>query len=196
MNLITRLWRELWENPRQGRFIKPLLAINFLGSIYGYIWYKGQLSETPAAVWLFVPDSPLATTFFALVMFLALYGICNNFLGALAFTACIKYGLWAVALITHYWYSGGEVRPEEAMLWLSHLGMALEGWIFLRFLRVTGGVAMGIVLWMGINDFVDYAGGLHPYLFMPGQLGLAAASALGLTFMLGLALIIKSRRRA
>lgn len=195
MNLVIRLWRELWENPRQAKFIKPLLAINFLGSIYGYYWYKQQLSETPVTAWLFVPDSPLATTFFTLMMVLALFGIHNNLLGVLAFSACIKYGLWAVTLITHYWIAGGEIRFEEAMLWVSHLGMALEGWIFLRTLRVTPGVTVGVALWMSVNDFVDYAFELHPYLFMPGQLAFAAASAMVLTLTLSLVLVSNTRRR-
>lgn len=195
MNLVTNLWRELWKDPRRAKFTGPLLVINFLGSIYGYYWYKQQLSETPVTVWLFVPDSPLATTLFALAMALALCGIRSNLLGALAFTACIKYGLWAVALITHYWIAAGEIRLEEAMLWVSHLGMALEGWLFLRTLRITPGIAVGTALWMGINDFVDYTFELHPYLFMPGQLFLAALSAMVLTLILSLVLVGISRRR-
>lgn len=40
-----------------------VLAINFLGTVYGYYWYLPQLLETPARFLIFVPDSPTATFF-------------------------------------------------------------------------------------------------------------------------------------
>lgn len=44
-----------------------LFIVNFLGTIYGYIWYGNQLEFTAANYphWLlpFVPDSPTASLF-------------------------------------------------------------------------------------------------------------------------------------
>jgi uncharacterized membrane protein YpjA len=194
MHPIT-LWRELWVNPWQKKFIIPLLIINFLGSIYGYYWYGGQLAETPLIVWLFVPDSPLATTLFTIMAALWLLGGRSSLPAALACAACIKYGLWAVVLITDFWSSGGNIFPTEVMLWLSHLGMALEGWLFLRRLRVAVWAGAGIAAWMGLNDFIDYYFGLHPYLFLPGQFGLALAAAVIMTLALSFMLLAHNARR-
>ncbi len=188
------LWRELWINPWQKRFIIPLFMINFLGSIYGYCWYSGQLAETPLSVWLFVPDSPLATTLLTIMAVLWLLGYRSSLLAALAGTACIKYGLWAVMMITDFWASGGGVFPTEVMLWLSHLGMALEGWLFLRRLRVTLVTGAGIAAWMALNDIMDYSFGLHPYLFLPGQFNLALATAVIMTFALSFLLLVFNAR--
>lgn len=44
-------------------FLYALLLFNVFGTIYGYIWYGEQLSETPAQFLIFVPDSPTASLF-------------------------------------------------------------------------------------------------------------------------------------
>ncbi len=183
------LWRELWKNPWQKRFLIPLLVINFFGSIYGYYWYSGQLSETPFKVWLFVPDSPLSTTLFALMAALFLLGIRSSVIGAVACATCIKYGLWAVVLITHYWFSGGEIALTEVFLWLSHLGMVLEGWIYLRALRVAPVQGAGVSAWLILNDLADYYYQLHPYFYMSGQFAIALVTALIMTALTSLRLI-------
>lgn len=189
------IWRELWLNPWQKRFVIPLVIINFLGSLYGYYWYSGQLAETSVSWWLFVPDSPLATTLFTLMAALWLLGNRSSLFAALACIACIKYGLWAVVLITDFWASGGGVFPTEVMLWLSHLGMALEGWLFLRRLKVTLAAGAAIAAWMALNDIVDYVFGLHPYLFLPGQFGLALITAVSMTLTLSLLPLVYNTRR-
>lgn len=187
------LWRELWKNPWQKRFLIPLLVINFFGSIYGYYWYGGQLSETPPAVWPLVPDSPLSTTLFALMAGLFLLGLRSGAIGALACATCIKYGLWAVVLITDYWLSGGEIALTEVFLWLSHLGMALEGWIYLRTLRVAPVQGAGVLAWMILNDLADYRYQLHPYFYMSGQFALALSTAVIMTALTGLRLLFSAR---
>lgn len=49
------------------RFLLLLFTINFLGTIYGYYWYRSQLSLTPDIFLVFVPDSPTASLFFTIV---------------------------------------------------------------------------------------------------------------------------------
>ena len=188
------LWREFWKAPRQPRFIVPLLVINVLGSAYGYFWYREQLAETPFYLWPFVPDSPLSTTLFAAALLLHLCGADKTMFQVLACTVSIKYGIWAVIMITHYWSSGGPVAPTETMLWLSHLGMAAEGAIFLRTYRFQINVVMITGAWMLVNDLMDYGAGLHPYLFMAGQDTLARFSAFALTILLAGVLAYSGRR--
>ena len=200
MDWIKDLWRSFIKNPWQPRYAVPLVLINAAGSVYGYYWYAGQLSATALKWWPFVPDSPLSTTMFALVLLLSLLGVQNALLGLLAFTGCVKYGLWAVILISEFWAGGGPVRFTEAMLWASHLGMAAQGAIYLGSYLSPGAGSRGFggpvlaaaAVWMLLNDFLDYYFGIHPYLYHPGQLLLGAASALGLSVLLILSLKILS----
>ena len=55
-----------WIYPILGNrsFLWLLLIINVFGTIYGYVWYKWQLVETPTIFLPFVPDSPTASLFF------------------------------------------------------------------------------------------------------------------------------------
>lgn len=182
----------LLEDPCQEWFLLTLTAVNLMGSIYGYYWYAGQLASTPFIWWPFIPDSPLATTLFALALLLAYYRRENGALRLIAAAAVIKYGLWAVVVISDYWLAGAPLTAVEAGLWLSHLGMLIEGGLFLRHWPATRRQLPLVVLWLGLNDFIDYGLGLHPYLFSPGQeaLALAAAASLSLGLILYLVWII------
>lgn len=172
-------------DPWQPRYLLMLLAVNVPGSVYGYYWYSGQLAETPVRLWPFVPDSPLSTTLFSLVLVLALLGCRNLFLTLLAMATCVKYGLWAAVVIIDFWLGGGAPGWETMMLCLSHLGMAVQGVIYLRsglFISSSPGRAAALVAaWILLNDFMDYQFDLHPYLYYSGQEPVAAVSALGLS---------------
>ncbi|WP_406677608.1 DUF1405 domain-containing protein [Moorella sp. ACPs] len=174
----------LWEAPYQNWFLVTLAVINLLGSIYGYYWYREQLASTPLIWWPFTPDSPLATTLFGLALIMACYRRESGLLRVVAAAAVIKYGLWAVVIISDYWLSGAPVTVVEAGLWLSHLGMMVEGFLFLRHWSVSSRQLALVVLWLGINDFVDYGLGMHPYLFSPGQESLALVTAITLSLAL------------
>lgn len=190
-----RLIKSLWHNPWQPQFMAGLVIINILGSIYGYYWYRNQLQETPVYFWPLVPDSPLSTTLFALALLCALLGWRFSTLQAVAVTACIKYGIWAVALITHYWAHGGEVRFTEIMLLLSHLGMAAQAVWFLRRMTVLLKGALAAAAWMMLNDAVDYLLNLHPYFFAENQFGFAAAGAVLLTIVLSADMLMRVQKR-
>ena len=181
MEQVTRLWRDFWHDPWQARFTIPLIVINAVGSAYGYYWYREQLAGTPLYYWPFVPDSPLSATLFAVALLLSLAGSGSILYRAVALTASIKYGIWAMVMISHYWLNSGPLELTEAMLWLSHFGMALQGLIYLKTLRLDRRVILLTAFWMVLNDLMDYGMGLHPYLFTEGQAQLALVSAVGLT---------------
>jgi uncharacterized membrane protein YpjA len=193
LGLVLDLWKDFWRDPWQRRFTLPLVIINALGSAYGFYWYHEQLAATPIRLWLFVADSPLASTLFTLALLIRGSGALRRLFQVIAFTAAIKYGLWAIVIITQFWVDYGQVGPTEVMLWASHLGMAVEGVIFLKtmqFSRVAAGVTL---LWMLPNDLLDYCAGLHPYLFAPEQEVLALATALLLTVLITAGLLILRR---
>ncbi len=196
MSVIIELWRDFWRDPWQPRFAIPLVVINLLGAGYGYYWYHEQLAATPVLFWLFVSDSPLSATLFALALLLRGNSPLKLLFQVIAFTAVIKYGLWAIAIITHYWALYGNVGYIEIMLWVSHLGMAAEGIIFLKTLRFERVIGYIAGLWMLINDIMDYAARLHPYLFAAGQERVALLTALLLTVGITCGLVMRRQRKS
>lgn len=193
MDLILKLWRDFWRDPWQPRFVIPLVFINLLGSLYGYYWYHGQLSTIPYYLWIFVSDSPLSTTLFALALLMRGNGLLRRLFQVVAFTATIKYGIWAVVIITHYWALYGNLEYTEIMLWLTHLGMAVEGIIFLKTLQFERVIGYISGMWMLLNDIMDYYAGLHPYLFAEGQELAALVTALVLTVFITSGLLLFQR---
>lgn len=171
------------------RFLTVLFLINAGGAASGYLWYARQLAATPWYYWPFVPDSPLSATLFALALFSFLSGRRGagwQFLALVASAWIIKYGLWAMGIITGYWLAPATPTLIEWALWLSHLGMVAEGCLYLPFLAVSRRQAFGLTLWLVLNDYIDYGLGQHPYLFLPQQETLALALAIALTSGLSL----------
>ena len=76
-----------------------LFAVNLLGSIYGFYWYKEQLMMTASWLNLFVPDSPTASSAFTLVLLLYALRRRSPLIEAFAAVTLFKYGVWAVAVI-------------------------------------------------------------------------------------------------
>ena len=64
-------------------------------------------------LWPFVPDSPLSTTLFSLVLVLYLLGKKSSLLSLLAGAFLVKYGLWAVAVNLHLLVLG------ESFTWIN-----------------------------------------------------------------------------
>lgn len=195
MGLILKLWRDFWREPWQPRFAIPLVFINLLGAGYGYYWYHEQLAATSFSLWLFVSDSPLSSTLFALALLLRGNSPLRQLFQLIAFTSVIKYGLWAIAIITHYWALYGNVGYIEIMLWVSHLGMAAEGIIFLKTLQFERVIVYITGIWMLVNDIMDYYAGLHPYLFAAGQERAALLTALLLTVGITCSLVMRRQRQ-
>jgi uncharacterized membrane protein YpjA len=162
--MVRKLWLDFYRNPAKPGYLKILLAVNLPGSLAGFLWYKHHLSATPWYYWPFVPDSPLSASMFTLVLLLLLIGQAHPLFQLIAYTAVVKYGLWAVFVLSGHWLTGGDIYMIDVVLWLSHLGMAAEGLIFWRQLayrQLYGTIAW---VWMYINDLMDYFVGLHPYL--------------------------------
>lgn len=177
---LGRLIRALWDDPAQKWFLDFLIAANVAGAIYGFYWYLPQFLETSPRVWVLVADSPISAALFALAMLTLARGWAKQWQPALLFLAAasvIKYGIWAVVIITEYWLSGYAIQALHLGLWLSHVGMAAEGWIFLRHLQVGRLAVVAVGSWMALNDGADYLFGLHPYLYTPDQWLLAAVAA-------------------
>ena len=145
---------------------KPVLImmflINFFGTIYGYYWYRYQLSETPDHFLIFVPDSPTASLFFLIVLLAFL--IRKNFplIEALAIVTLFKYGIWAVIMNILVLVVNGSLPWESYMLIASHLGMAIQGLLYAPYYRFKAWHLLIAAVWTLHNDFIDYIFGMMP----------------------------------
>lgn len=155
-----------------------LLIVNALGTVYGYIWYGDQMLYTVRmqSAWqlFFVPDSPTASLFFTLSLLYLLFPTMvsprpisiavRSVIEALGVVTSIKYGIWAVTMIMASGAQGEQLEWEHYMLIVSHLGMALEAILFVRYM-VFGRVAAFLAfVWLLINDTVDYTYFVFPWL--------------------------------
>lgn len=168
-----------------GWVLWSLFIINLLGTIYGYEWYWNQILYTlehyPKWLIPYVPDSPTASLFFTISLFYLLldrirfrYGmerkdaLLRNLIEALAVITSVKYGIWAVTMIVAGWLQGDAMVWQQWMLIVSHLGMAVEALLFVRFFRMVVPLIGIAALWTLSNDYLDYHVGIYPWL--PKQL--------------------------
>ncbi len=145
------------------RFILwTLLIINILGTIYGYIWYKYQLSETPWYFLPFVPDSPTASLFFVFVPIGFLLRKNFSWFEALAAITLIKYGIWAVGMNLGGILVSNTITIENWMLMTSHLGMAIQAILYAPFYKIKKRHFLFAAAWTFHNDVIDYVYGMFP----------------------------------
>lgn len=137
-------------------FLSLLLTINILGTIYGYIWYGVQLTETPPKFLLFVPDSPTASLFFVIVLFAFLMNKNLPLFEGLAIVTLFKYGIWAVIMNILVFIVNGSLNVVGIMLILSHFGMAIQGLLYAPFYRIKPIHLILVAIWTLHNDIIDY----------------------------------------
>ncbi|WP_339062743.1 DUF1405 domain-containing protein [Tepidibacillus marianensis] len=168
------LWTQIEKYLEKSWFILTLIVINFLGSIYGFYWYKYQLEETPNKWLLFVPDSPTSSSFFTLFLILYYFRKKSPFIESMASITSFKYGIWAVAMIL--WGAWGRdpslikiftvqsISWSDVMLMSSHLGMAIEAVLFFKKYSYGTLSLVLVAIWTLINDYIDYSRDVHPWL--------------------------------
>jgi uncharacterized membrane protein YpjA len=140
---------------------------NLAGTVFGFWYYRVQFARTDPLMWLFVPDSPVATLLIAcsLIAWRLDLPWDVDWLHVLAFFGCIKLGLWTpfVQLVLQ--------SPAGIPLWLywflvgSHLAMAVQAFLIHRYARFSVAAVAVATAWYGLNDVLDYfwplVGDLH-----------------------------------
>ncbi|WP_227395285.1 DUF1405 domain-containing protein [Jeotgalibacillus aurantiacus] len=137
-------------------FLWLLFLVNLGGTIYGYIWYEPQLSETKPVFYIFVPDSPTASLFFTIVIFFYLIGKRWRLMEALAIITLFKYGIWAVVMNFLTWQVTGNLTPDMWMLIFSHSAMALQGLLYAPYYTFKTWHLIAAGIWTLHNDVIDY----------------------------------------
>jgi len=179
---------------RDRRWWWALVGVNFFGSLYGFYWYWGQLAATPVKYWLIVPDSPGSTFLLFIWLVLMLAGVDwrkpgMQWLGAIAFVSNMKYGLWTATVLPQAGFKFGW-EFDFIHLSLSHAGMWVQAMIFARFYKPALAPALGALLFMWFQDFVDYfLLGTHPTLPYESELAYARGMAILLSTLWGVFLV-------
>lgn len=152
-------WKQLLVHPV---FMGALFLINLGGTIYGYIWYEGQLAITPAYFLAFVPDSPTASLFFTIWLLCYLCKTRALYIEALAVTSLFKYGIWAVVMNLFTMLVDGGLSWQGYMLIFSHGAMAAQGLLYVPHytFKLKHLTFAGIVLLH--NEIIDYVFGMMP----------------------------------
>lgn len=147
---------------RDKKFIFLLFLINFFGTIYGYYWYKSQLSITPDIFLIFVPDSPTASLFFTIFLLFFLFGKNVPYIEALAIITLFKYGVWAVVMNLLTLIIEGSIGWQGYMLMASHAGMAIQGLLYAPFYKIRLRHIAVAAVWTLHNDVIDYVFEMMP----------------------------------
>ncbi|WP_132057781.1 DUF1405 domain-containing protein [Halorussus amylolyticus] len=139
------------------RYAWAIVAVNLVGTAFGFYYYLPQFSFEPVVMWPFVPDSPVATLFIAGSLALWKLGGQQKWLDALAFFGCIKLGLWTpyVLLAFKSDFSYLHWAMYNFLFW-SHLGMVAEAFLIHRYSDFPVWAVGVAVVWYGFNDLVDY----------------------------------------
>ena len=140
------------------RLVWLVVAINLAGTAFGFWYYRAQFAATPAEMWLFVPDSPMATLFIAGAF--TLWGLdrSNDTLTALAFFGNIKLGLWTpwVLLVFAEEFLAFTPLPLYGFLLVSHLAMVVQALVLHRITDFPVRAVGLALLWYTIDLTVDY----------------------------------------
>lgn len=155
------------------RYAWVIVAINLIGTAFGFWYYLPQFRLEPLIAWPVVPDSPMATLLIALSLALHKLNRSNEYLNVLAFFGCIKLGLWTPYVLTVFADAflatvvpppqvvplfGSEFAPVAmyGFLFVSHLGMAVEAFLIQRYSDFPVRTILVAAGWYGFNDLVDY----------------------------------------
>lgn len=140
------------------RFVWVVVAINLVGTAFGFWYYGPQLSRTPVEMWIFVPDSPMATLFIAAAFGLWAVGRPNEYLTALAFIGNIKLGLWTPWVLVIFADAFLEFTAPAmyAFLLVSHLAMVVQAFVLLRITDFPLKAVAVALAWYTVDLTVDY----------------------------------------
>jgi uncharacterized membrane protein YpjA len=140
------------------RLVWLVVAINLAGTAFGFWYYSQQLSQTATEMWIFVPDSPMATLFIAGAFALWAVDRSNDYLSALAFFGNIKLGLWTPWVLVIFADAFLEFTAPAmyAFLLVSHLAMVVQAFVLHRITDFPV-AAVGLALaWYTVDLTVDY----------------------------------------
>jgi uncharacterized membrane protein YpjA len=160
---------------RQGRelFFWFVIAANIIGAVWGFVFYYGdRLASTPLPLALFVPDCPLYVSFFVISALLIVSGKTKSWFSKLFIfvtsAGLMKYTLWTMFVILFFnsYFLSPAVLGEYILLFILHFLALLEVFAFVGKVDLKWISVAVAVVWLVLNDAVDYILGTHPTLPM------------------------------
>ena len=140
------------------RFVWAVVAVNLVGTAFGFWFYRHQFAETPAVMLPFIPDSPGATLLVAVALALWALGRANEYVTMLAFFGNVILGLWTpwVLLVFSDASIAQSGLPLHAFLVVSHLGMVLQALVLHRIAEFRLRAVAVAAAWYTLDLTVDY----------------------------------------
>ena len=166
-----------------------LVGFNAVGTIWGFLWYKEQLLQTPWYFWPLTPDCPLTSLFFLLFLWWVRQGDAwqpgaKSVIAWIAVLGSLKYSVWTVLVLGQYILSpGSQPDGQDWMLVASHLGLLAEGLVYRRQLPAFPQMYGLAMTWFLTNDYADWLLGVHPRLPLPAEFPFAMWTSIGLTIV-------------
>ena len=145
---------------------EPVLAYglafaNLLGFFIGTVFWYGDFFrafQPPLWTYPFIPDCPLAAGIFAVALIQLHRAKSNNLLNQLAAIFNIKYGTWTMSFWLLYWARTGDYDFVSVLMFVTHLGLTIQGLLLMQYLHKPSLRDTLIVLaWFVTSDIVDYA---------------------------------------
>ena len=143
-----------------------IVLVNLFSALLGFtLFYGVQFSETDPALWLFVPDCPLAALLVGVALLALRFGKRWDCLVFLSSVSALKYGFWTVFVLSLY---SGYYWPVDgwfiySLLFIGHAGLFSEGLLLLPgTVRVKAWHLLLTLAFLGLNDYSDYFWGTHP----------------------------------
>lgn len=152
------------------RFVWLVVGINLAGTAFGFYYYLPQFSITPAVMWPFIPDSPLATLFIAAALGSWALGWKNEYLLALAFFGNVILGFWTPWTLAIFSDAFMEINslPMYTFLFVSHLLMVVQALVLHRVadfpLRAIIVAAVWYTVDLTVDFFIPIVGESHDWL--------------------------------
>ena len=140
------------------RFVWIIVAINLAGTAFGFWYYRFQFGRIVPEMWIFVPDSPMATLLIALALASWAVGKPNDYLAALAFFGNVKLGLWTPYVLVAFTpgFLATSSTPMYAFLLVSHLGMVLQAFVLHRMTDFPIKAVAVATAWYTLDLLMDY----------------------------------------
>ncbi len=140
------------------RFVWVIVAINLVGTAFGFWYYRFQFQRVPAEMWAFVPDSPGATLLIALALAAWAVGRSSDTLATLAFFGNIKLGLWTPYVLAVFYpqFLANSGPALYAFLFVSHLGMVVQAFVLHRITDFPLRAVAFATAWYTVDLLMDY----------------------------------------
>jgi uncharacterized membrane protein YpjA len=161
-------------------FFFAVVLLNVIGALYGFFFfYREQLLSTTPLLWVFVPDCPLASLFFAVSLLFLYFKKRFHWFYFLSAAMAFKYGFWTVFVLSVFpWhYFSPQTALLYGVLFVAHLGLMIEPIALIGRIEFKKWFLFPTALFLFLNELSDYFLVTHPPL---------PASAVSLMFSLTL----------